>query len=48
MAQNKNNTISHAAQSAETPMEMQQFTANNPSFSRLANGHIAKMERCLS
>ena len=42
MAQNKNNTISHAAQSAETPMEMQQFTANNPSFSRLANGHIAK------
>ena len=42
MSQNKNNTISRATQSAETPMEMQQFTANNPSFSRLANGHIAK------
>ncbi len=42
MSQNKHNTISHATQSAETPMETQQFTINNTSFSRLANGHIAK------
>lgn len=42
MGPNKNNQLTHASQSAETPIATQQFNVNNPKFSRLSNGLIAK------
>lgn len=42
MGPNKNNQLTHASQSAETPITTQQFNVNNPKFSRLSNGLIAK------
>lgn len=42
MCPSKNNRLTHASQSAETPIATQQFNVNNPKFSRLSNGLIAK------
>lgn len=42
MSQIKNNQLSHASQSAETPRETQNFSVNNTRYSRLANGLISR------
>tara|TARA_B100001063_G_C16761792_1_gene556342 strand:- start:17 stop:1651 length:1635 start_codon:yes stop_codon:yes gene_type:complete len=42
MAHGKNNGISQATQSAETPLPTQEFSVNDASFSRLSNGLISR------
>ena len=45
MGGNKNNSLTHASQSAETPLSTQTFNVNNTEYSTLSNGLIAKKEK---